>query len=267
MAAAAAVESKLDILDCSKEVDEDGRPRKSQDPLCNQKCEDDPISMESIEENNLIRLNVNGVLRCYDIETLYEWLQRQHTEPITRALFSDEQVTRINNLYMLGRILHDPGQRISRDSFWAQTFPLLETERGRTYLRNKFLEVVTKHAKYDLREYIDNFSPEDFKHHYVVIEFILRIPISITKEDAKRFYYSQVFQMYYVLETFGDDDRDTSFIPNVRNRIFIAALPEYYSFILNQYTSSIPWYFYLFHAIGRFMDLIKQKISNDIRKI
>lgn len=86
----------VEILDCDAD---------SKDPLCLQDCEADPIDLDEIPRDELIRLKLGNKLRCYKLENLYLHLSNANSEPTTRVTFSQLQLDRITRLY---RERYDP---------------------------------------------------------------------------------------------------------------------------------------------------------------
>jgi len=67
----------------------------------------DPVSLEPIPESQLIRLRINGVLTCYNVNTLIHIVKDAHVtntpvkEPLSRYTFTTSQVSRIMNFASL----------------------------------------------------------------------------------------------------------------------------------------------------------------------
>ena len=74
---------------------------------CTAACEVDPISLEDIPPENVLRLIVYDRAVCYDIESLYEWLLTRNREPTTQQVFSATQLQYITNRYRVFTGKHD----------------------------------------------------------------------------------------------------------------------------------------------------------------
>lgn len=65
-------------------------------PRCRSACDLDPVDMQPIPADRVLRLEAGGTTRCYNVDTLQRWL-RSHpsVEPVTRQTFTPAQLETI----------------------------------------------------------------------------------------------------------------------------------------------------------------------------
>lgn len=111
-----AVESKGDVelpRDLYFEEELENLPGVNYERLSSEPCGIDPITQEDISEIEIpvrVRSRKMGtntyILTCYSYPSLYEWLQFENSEPVSKLQFTQEQlddfVNRYNTLYFSG---------------------------------------------------------------------------------------------------------------------------------------------------------------------
>jgi hypothetical protein len=66
---------------------------------CFAACGVDPILLEEIPPENVLRLIVHNIAICYDIISLYDWLLIRNREPTSQSLFTAAQLQYITHRY------------------------------------------------------------------------------------------------------------------------------------------------------------------------
>ena len=103
MAAISDFYGEEDMLDCTEVDDREGNSKRASTlstRLCLENCEKDPISLNTIPEDHVIRMKVGSEgMRCYDVETLYTFLKSKNSDPLTLKRFTQKQLNRIAEKY------------------------------------------------------------------------------------------------------------------------------------------------------------------------
>jgi hypothetical protein len=181
------------------------RPKNNYCTTYNTKTEevDDPINLEPIEKDDLIRIVTIGkdlekpVYQCYSIKILYNWIQRDAHDPLTRGVFDQEQLDKIEDRYFEKYFLQTYGlpPKLEEISF------NVKTNAGRKrYLEELFFLSNEIESKY-IHDVFEKKGDLDFIRYYLRNSNLKENPATIDNIFINAIGFNKRNVIEYLMET------------------------------------------------------------------